>query len=143
MQLNAMPAEPKPGKGIPQAGEKFGKIDFQEIIEQAPDPIVTLDNLGFVKYINRAAEKVSGYKRDDILDKHFAQLGVVAPSSLPVAIKEFAKTVSGNPGPAFKLDIIRKDKSTLIVEVNHNPIIQGGRIVGINLIMRYFGERKK
>ncbi|HLC92328.1 MAG TPA: PAS domain S-box protein [archaeon] len=117
---------------------------FQDIVEEAPDPIVTLDNKGFFTYMNKAAEKVSGYSRKELLGKHFADLGIVAQDSMPLAMKEFAKSISGFPaGAPYHLDLLRKNGSEFTAEVNYQPIVKKGKVEGIELVFRYFGEKRK
>src|SRR3989344_1610869 len=117
------------------------EIDYGEMIEQAPDPIVVLDNLGFIKYMNSTAELISGYRREELLGKHFAQTGVVAPASMPKAVKEFAQTMTGYPGAPYRLEMFRKDRKPIAVEINHKPIMREGKVVGVNLILRYVGYK--
>ena|SRR3989344_3026225 len=129
----------KPTKPPPKPPEGF---DYDVVVEQAPDPIVVLDKLGFIRYINATAELISGYSKADVIGKHFAQIGVVAPQSLPKALAEFTQTMTGYQRPPYRIDIVRKDKKVLVMEVHCRPITQDDRITGINLIMRYVGYRK-
>jgi len=120
-----------------------GISKFQEIVENAPDPIVVLDRMGFLTYMNRAAENISLYSRKELIGRHFSELRMLPPASLARAIKEFAKTITGNPGPAHHLDFIRKDGSVFTVDVTHKPIINGKKIEGVEVFFKYFGEKRK
>src|SRR3989344_5690787 len=71
-----------------------GISKFQEIVENAPDPIVVLDRMGFLTYMNRAAENISLYSRKELIGRHFSELRMLPPASLARAIKEFAKTIT-------------------------------------------------
>jgi len=116
---------------------------FQDIVENAPDPIVVLDKMGFLTYMNRAAEEISGYSRKELVGKHFAQMKMLPPASLAKAAREFSKTMMGEPGPPHHLDFTRKDGSVFTVDANHQPISKDGKLIGVEVIFRYFGEKKK
>ncbi len=114
-------------------------VNYEELVENALDPIMVLDSLGYLRYMNATAEIMSGYSRKELLGRHFAEIGVVAPASLPKAITEFSQTMSGKPGPPYRLDMVRKDRKVLVMEVNHKPVMHDGTIVAISLILRYVG----
>ena len=119
------------------------RISYEEMIEQAPDAVVVLDNLGFIRYMNTTAEIISGYRRQELIGKHFAETGVVAPLSIPVAVREFARTLSGEHGPPYEIEMFRKDKTKIKVENHCRPIMENGKVTGVNLIMRYLGPHKE
>lgn len=116
---------------------------YAELIEAAPDPIVTLSTIGLVQSMNSAVTAISGYTAKDIAGKHFATLGIVAPSSLPIAFKEFTKTLLGIEQPPFELTVIRKDRTQIILEAHCRPIRKTGGIVGVLVVFRDVTERKK
>lgn len=123
--------------------ELTGESRFQDIVEEAPDPILMLDSRGYLSFINKTAEAAFGYRRKELLGKHFAELGVFSANSLPKAMKEFTLLMSGNPSSNYSADFVRKDRSGFGAEVSHKPIIIGGKFEGIEIIVHYSEEKKK
>ncbi len=116
---------------------------YGDLIQLAPDPIIILDHLGFLKSANLALEQASLYRANELVGKHFMRIGVIAESSLPKAVKEFELTLLGEKRSPFELEIIRKDKTPVDFEVNTRPIKQGGKITGVQVIFRDISERKR
>jgi PAS domain S-box-containing protein len=116
---------------------------LSEIIESAPDPIVTLTALGFVQSMNPEAEHVSGYARDEVVGKHFSKANLLSPKSLPVAVKEFSAILTGQDRPPFELEFIRKDGRALIFEAKARLLRKRGKASGMQVIFRDLTERKR
>ena len=81
---------------------------YASLIQLAPDPIIVLDNLGFLRSINLAAEEASLYRANELVGKHFMATGVIAALSMPKVVQEFERAVSGEKGPPFEVEIIQK-----------------------------------
>jgi PAS domain S-box-containing protein len=116
---------------------------YSDLVEGAPDPIITLDRLGHLKSMNPAAERVSGYAAEDLLGKYFANVNVLTPASLTKALKEFALVVLGRERPPVELDIIRKDGTRITMEANPRPIKRDNQTRAIQVIFRDVTERKR
>jgi PAS domain S-box-containing protein len=67
---------------------------------------MTFDALGRFTTVNNAGEIISGYRRDDLIGKFFGPL--LALESLPKAVMEFRRALSGQPGQ-FETILVRKD----------------------------------
>ena len=112
------------------------------LFENSPDAIYVNDLEGNFMDGNTAAEKLIGYKREDLIGKNFAKLNLLSESQLPKALSNLKENAQGkSTGPdEFILD--RKDGSHVEVEIRTHPVCIGGR----NLVMgvaRDIGERKK
>ncbi len=116
---------------------------YAELIEAAPDPIMTINTIGLVQSMNSAVTAISGYQTKDLVGKHFATLGIVASSSLPLAFKEFTKALLGIEQPPFELNVTRKDRTTIILEAHCRPIRKDDQIVSVLVVFRDVTERKK
>ncbi len=113
------------------------------IVENAPDPIVTLTSLGFVQSMNPEAERVSGYSRDEVVGKHFSKANLLSPKSLPVVIKEFSAILTGERRLPYEVEFIRKDGEKITFEANARLLQRRGKTAGIQVILRDLTERKR
>lgn len=91
---------------------------YQELIEQSPDPIITLDVAGTIRFVNAAAETVSMLQAAELVGKHFTKTGLLPVSGVVKAVQEFALVVAGQTRPPFELEIVRKDQSLLRLEAH-------------------------
>jgi PAS domain S-box-containing protein len=79
---------------------------YRHLFEGTSDAIMTFDALGRFTTVNNAGEIISGYRRDDLIGKFFGPL--LALESLPKAVMEFRRALSGQPGQ-FETILVRKD----------------------------------
>ena len=79
---------------------------YRHLFEDASDAIMTFDSLGRFTSVNDAGERISGYRRDELIGKFFGPL--LPLTELPRAVLEFRKALSGQPGQ-FESVVVRKD----------------------------------
>ncbi len=129
-----------------RTNELAGDIKHQQdhLIALAPDPIVTLTPMGFIKTLNKAAEKISGFQADELIGKHFAKIGIVTAQFLPKAVSEFGLLILGNDRPPYEIEIRHKEGNVLPLEV-HGHLVQHAdeKDKDLLLILRNISERKK
>lgn len=112
-----------------------------DLINEAPDPVITLGPTGYLESVNPEVERVTGYKRNELVGKHFTQIGILTPASLAKAAKEYAFVVAGQNRPPFELEIISKEGHKIIYEANPRLINQGGSMPMVLVIFRDLTER--
>lgn len=128
------------GLGYALRGERRPR-EAGDGIEHAPDPIIEVDGLGRVTVFNRAAERISGYDRSEVLRRHFTTLGILALGSYPVALKHFTMAATGfNPVPA-ELTIHTKDGRAVVVEGNARARRVAGVMRSMQVVFRDTTER--
>jgi PAS domain S-box-containing protein len=110
----------------------------KSMIELAPDVIVVVNKLGFIVSSNDAAQKVSGYSKDELIGRHFTKLGIFKPRDIPKYLGIFARVLKGTVPEPFEVDFIRKDGGRGIVEVRVNLLEDGS----IQTIATDIKERK-
>lgn len=91
---------------------------YQELITQSPDPIITLDVTGTIRFVNAAAETVSMLPAAQLVGTHFTKTGLLTAAGVVKAVQEFVLVVAGQTRRPFELEIVRKDQSLLTVEVH-------------------------
>lgn len=114
---------------------------YRELFENARDAIYVHDLAGNYVSVNRAAETLCGYSRDEILGRNFAEfvaiehLGQINDCLLSKLQKEGETT--------YEVEVIAKDGRRVPVEVSSRAIYENGVIVGVQGTARDVTERKQ
>ena len=116
---------------------------YQELLEALPDPALILDKFGRIQSINRAAEQASGYKNSELAGKFFPRAGVVAPSYLPLALRNFAISLAGRTHAPYELGVRIKDGNVRTFEVNARPLREDGKVAGVQVLLRDVTKRRE
>lgn len=114
---------------------------YRDLVENAIDIIYTHDLEGRFTSVNRAAERITGFTRDEILTMNLADS--VAPEYLEKARQMIAAKLTGKEMTAYDLELIAKDGRRIAVEVNTRIIYEDGAAVGVQGIARDITERKQ
>ena len=113
---------------------------YRELFENANDSIYTHDLAGNFISINKAAELVTGYTRDEVIGMNIAR--ILTPESMERARQMIARKVSDGGQTRYELEIVTKDGHKVLLEVNTRLIYEGGKPVGTQGIARDITERK-
>ncbi|HEC81000.1 MAG TPA: PAS domain S-box protein, partial [Thermoplasmatales archaeon] len=118
---------------------------FRTISASAHDAILMMDDRGNISYWNKAAEKMFGYKSDEVIGKDLHM--VLAPprfhESYKKGFKKFKETGRGAAvGKTLELSALRKDGTEFPVELSMSSVKINGRWHAIGII-RDVTERKR
>jgi len=119
---------------------KESEEKYRTLVEHANDWIWTLDKDGNFTFVNKAAERESGYKFKKRKDKSFVP--IIVPEDLYRVQEVFAKTLKGE-GQTYDVRIYDSRGKILMLEVNTVPIKKGEEIVGTVSFGRDITERKR
>jgi two-component system cell cycle sensor histidine kinase/response regulator CckA len=115
---------------------------YRELFENANDIIYTHDLAGNFTSINKAAERVLGYPRAEVLRLNVRD--IVTPEQFGVAQQMIARKVGGDVSRTeYELDVRCKDGRRVTLEVNTRLVLHRGEIVGVQGIARDVTERKR
>jgi len=114
---------------------------YRELFENARDAIYVHDLEGNYISVNRAAETLSGYTREEILGRNFAEF-VVGEHVQQVHECLFSKLEQSGE-TSYEVEVIAKDGRRVPVEVSSRAIYENGEIVGIQGTARDITERKQ
>ena len=115
---------------------------YRELVENANDIVYTLDLAGNFTSVNRAAEIITGYTRQEILTLNLAQ--VMSPDGFARARQILQnKVAQGQPAATYPLDIYAKDGRQVALELSTHLIYQADQLVGSQGIARDITERKR
>ncbi|HEU0253760.1 MAG TPA: PAS domain S-box protein [Pyrinomonadaceae bacterium] len=113
---------------------------YRELFENARDAIYVHDLEGNYISINRAAERLSGFKRDEIIGHNFIEF--VAPDHIRHVRENFCSKLAKKGETTYEVDVIAKDGRRVPVEVSSRAIYENGILVGVQGMARDITERK-
>jgi PAS domain-containing protein len=68
------------------------QANLAEIVNQSPDGIVVLNELGVIVAANPASERIAGRPAHAVIGHHFAETSTIAPDDIPRALDAFKST---------------------------------------------------
>lgn len=124
---------------ITESAEKF-----REIFENARDVIALLDLSGRFIDINKRVEEIGGWKREELIGKHFWETGILLPEDIPKylgLIREFTR--SGKYWEFLEIPVRKKNGEIIMVEASTRVLKRNNKPYGLLSIARDITERKK
>ncbi len=114
---------------------------YRHLFDSANDIIFTLDLEGNVTSANRAAERISGYTREEIV--RLGPAGILTRESLERGLRMLRAKLGGLEWTTYELPVVAKDGRRLTLELNTRLWFQEGRPAGVLGIGRDVTERKR
>ncbi|MBN1508209.1 MAG: PAS domain S-box protein [Sedimentisphaerales bacterium] len=121
---------------------RFSEERFRAIFEYAPDAYFLHDTQGRLVDINKKAEQMIGYERDEQIGHTIFELGMVPPDDTDKVRALVAASASGNPDVTRELTLKRKDGVLITAEITTLPV----RIKGVPVVLgiaRDITERRR
>jgi two-component system, cell cycle sensor histidine kinase and response regulator CckA len=114
---------------------------YRDLVENAHDIIYSHDLKGNYLSVNKAAEHITGYTREEALTLNMSQ--TLAPECADRAKEMIARKLAGENVTAYELEILAKDKRRVAIEVNSKLMYENGLPVAVQGIARDVTERKQ
>jgi len=115
---------------------------FRIVFEYAPDAYYLNDLEGNFIDGNIAAERLSGYAKEELIGKSFLNLNMLRPQDVQRAAELLIKNVNGQSTGPNEFPLTRKDGSQVMIEISTFPVkIRGQPLV--LAIARDITERKQ
>jgi PAS domain S-box-containing protein len=126
-----------------QAEEKLiaSQERYRELFENANDIVYTHDISGALTSLNKAAEAVTGYSREEALGMNV--LSIVAPEHRQMAREALERKIGGETKTTYEFDILCKSGARVPVEVSTRLIFKMGKPVAVQGIARDVTERRR
>jgi PAS domain S-box-containing protein len=104
-------------------------LPFRELVEAAPDGILVTGQQGTILLVNAEAERMFGYRRDELVGK---PIHLLVPEHLRARHPDHVKSYHDSPrlrpmGSGLELSGRRSDGSEFPVEISLSPIQHGGQ----------------
>jgi PAS domain S-box-containing protein/putative nucleotidyltransferase with HDIG domain len=112
----------------------FDDAQVRELFENANDMIYTTDLTGTVTSFNKAGERITGYRRDQVVGTNIAR--IVAPESLGLVLRMMDPEIAGSYSPTYEVKIVTRDDRRIPLEVRSRLIYRNGRVIGVHAIAR-------
>ncbi|MHC4584307.1 MAG: PAS domain S-box protein [Planctomycetota bacterium] len=112
------------------------------LFEYAPDAICLNDLKGNIVDGNKAAEKIIGYERDELIGKNFLEVGLFSSEQVLRAIAILEKNAMGKPTGPDEFTMNRKDGSSVDVEIRTFPVKIGNQILSLGVASDISARKK-
>ncbi|MFO7888870.1 MAG: PAS domain S-box protein [bacterium] len=123
-------------------GERDSEKRLRLLFDYAPDAFYIHDLKGNFIDSNKAAERITGYQKDELIGKNFFQLDLLSREEMSKARKALARNMNGLPSGPEEYLLYRKDQQPVLVEIASYPVkVQGKEL--ILGIARDITQRKK
>ncbi len=124
------------------ARREKAELLFENIFERAPEAYYLVDLQGRFVSGNRAAEKMIGYSREELIGKHIATCGLVSGTYQCKALAALTKNLIGIEVDNVELFLNHKNGSQVPVEIRAFPIEYSGRMLVLGMACD-ISERKR
>jgi len=101
---------------------------LRQLIEYAPDAIYSNDLNGNLIDVNKQAEELTGFKKEELIGKNMLEVGLLPEKYLPKAIEALEKNKRGQRSGPDEFELRRKDGNTVRVEISTFPVKSGGKV---------------
>ncbi|KYK20770.1 hypothetical protein AYK21_05545 [Thermoplasmatales archaeon SG8-52-2] len=117
--------------------------NYRNIVELAPDGIITVNTKGVVNSCNTAFSRLSGFSKDEIIGKTISHLPTMRKRDIPKYIKLFSTILRGGKQRTFEFEWVNKDGDSRLAEARASLMKKGNKIIGMQAIIRDITEQKK
>lgn len=121
---------------------KEAKTHFQALFNIMIDPVVIVDKKGRFLEVTDGVEKITGFRKEELLGKNFLRTKIITTKSKSLLIKNLAKRMMGMRVAPYEVEVLTRDGSKLPYEVNAAKINYMGKAADM-VIFRDIAERKK
>ncbi len=118
------------------------KLTLKELLELLPQNVFETDINGILTFGNLAGFEMFGYKPEDI-KKNLSIFDMIVPEDRLRAQENIQKIFKGEKAASNEYTAVKTDGTKFPVLIFTNPIIRGGKPIGIRGILIDISERKK
>lgn len=118
------------------------KFNFEFLVQSSSDAIITVGLDQKITSWNKAAEKIYGYSKKEVLGK---KIDIIPPKNRKHEIQQFLKKLkAGKQIRNFETERLRKDGTLIHVSISISPVKDNkGKIIGFSAIVRDISEHEK
>lgn len=117
---------------------------LESVVEISPDPIIVLDEDGYIELWNDAAEDVFGYSRAEAVGKQLQSLEILQTAQQGSFEERFARVLSGETIRDLTVTRQNKDGGVVQLEISATPLRDAaGTVTGVVAAAQDVTERTK
>jgi PAS domain S-box-containing protein len=113
---------------------------YRDLVENANDVVYTLDLEGNFTSINKAAETITGYSREQLINRNLADL--LTPESVEANRAMLTRKLEGEERTNYEMDMRSVDGRVLTFEISSKLIYRDGKPTGVQGIARDITSRR-
>jgi len=114
---------------------------FREIAQRSFDMIYTCYNDRGITYISPAVTRILGYTPEEMIGVHCGEY--ILETSRQEWLEAESRIARGEPVAGLVVGFRRKNGTAAAVEMNESPIMEGGRVIGVQVVGRDISDRKR
>jgi two-component system, cell cycle sensor histidine kinase and response regulator CckA len=115
---------------------------FRDLVEEAPDAMVSLDEQGRITQVNRAHEKLIGRPRQQMLGEMFdGDDKALTADAMAEARERYKELLAGKGARLFRFELTRPDGSKVFAESNARSVRRANGQNGVDLVIRDISEQ--
>jgi PAS domain S-box-containing protein len=100
---------------------------FQSLFNLMVDPVVIVDGKGKILEVTEKAEAITGFKREELVEKNFFKTGIASAKTKAIMMKDLVKRMMGMHVLPYEVEILTKDGRKLPYEINAAKIEYKGK----------------
>ena len=116
---------------------------LSEIVNESPDGIVVLDEMGRILSVNPATERLLGRPANALIGKHFAAIGVLQAADATRAVEMFAALQNGEERVPEEYRLLQADGESVLVEVKLRVVRGLSGEKRVHSVLRDVTERER
>lgn len=113
---------------------------YRELVENANDVVYTLDLEGNLTSINKAAETITGYSREQLIGRNLTDL--LTPESVEANRAMLTRKLEGEERTNYEMDMRSVDGRLLTFEISSKLVYRDGKPTGVQGIARDITSRR-
>jgi PAS domain S-box-containing protein len=117
---------------------------YRSIFDSANDIIIVLGHKGNILDVNDKIVDIGGYEKEELIGHDFRKLAqILTKKSLFLLAVNYAKRLTGIDVPPYEVELYKKNREIINVEITAAPLKINGKIVGDLAILRDITEQKR
>ena len=123
---------------------KESEEKYRTVFESANDIIILLDTAGKILDVNARIKDVGGYGSDELIGKNIGELtNIISKENLSIVVGNLQKILIGTGVLTYQIEMIKKNREPIYLEINALPIKKEDKVVGVLAILKDITERNK
>jgi PAS domain S-box-containing protein len=122
---------------------KTSEKRLRDVIDTSPDAVVWVDVTGKITLVNRKGFELTGFSEKDLVGKNFMNVEALTQKSKEEIFESLMKRLKGIDTLPYEVEVVTKNGEIIPFELSASPIFEGGKIVGVQSILRDLRMRKK